>query len=262
MDYEYRRYAKTYDLEYGTKTDDIPFYVDLAKRTGGPALELAVGTGRVAIPVARAGVEVHGLDVTEEMLDVARSKLAAEPDLPLTLHRADMRTADLTANGPFRLVYVPARAFLHMLTVEDQLAALANVRRHLAPDGLFAGNVFFPRHETIARNTGTWCVSRHSHEYVRPESGNPVRVQELAIAHPRTQRIDVQTRAEEIGPGGEVVRTEIRDLHLAWIHPRELEHLLWRGGFEIVDLFGDFAGTPLNEGGDEMVFVARLRENP
>jgi SAM-dependent methyltransferase len=260
MEYDYAAYAPTYDLEYGTLTEDIPFYVELAKRTGGPVLEIAVGTGRVAIPVARAGIEVHGLDITAAMLDVARARLAAEPGLPITLHEADMRTADLREAGPFRLVYVPARAFLHMLTIEDQLAALANFRRHLAPGGTVAGNLFLPRYRLLARNSSGDLAWRYSHRYVDPRSGNPVHVSERAEVFPKTQRIEVLSRGEEVGPGGEIVRTFIRELRLAYLHRRELEHLLWRGGFELVELYGDFAGTPLDEGGEEMVFVARARE--
>ena len=259
MEHDYSIYARTYDLEYGLTKRDIPFYVDLAKRAGGPVLELAVGTGRVAMKIAREGIAVHGLDVTRAMLEVARAKLAAEPDLPVTLHEADMRTFDLAEHGPFRLISVPARAFLHMLTIEDQLAALARIRAHLADDGVFAGSVFVPSHPILARNSAGGLSWRAIHDYVDPESGNRVDVYELARADTARQRIEVRVRCEEVGPGGELVRTHFRDLTLTWIHPRELEHLLWRAGFELEALYGDFEGTPLSEGGAEMVWVARPR---
>lgn len=255
----YERFARTYDLEYGRLTEDITFYVDRAKETGGPALELAVGTGRVAIAIAREGIPVTGIDVTPAMLDVLRGKLAAEPGLDVHAVEGDMRDVDVTDRGPFGLVYVPARAFNHMLTVEDQLAALANARRHLRPDGLFAGNTFFPRVDSLARRQVRADGWDWPDEHRDPDTGHRVLVSELSRTNPREQRIEVLMRAEHMAESGEIVKTEMRELTLTYYWPRELEHLLRRAGFELTHLYGDFAGTPFADGGDELVWVAGPR---
>ncbi len=254
---DYDVHARTYDQEYGTVAEDIPFYVDLARRAGGPALEFAVGTGRVALPVARAGVPVTGIDRSPAMLARLRSRLAAEPALPVAAFAGDMRDADQTARGPFGLVYVPGRAFLHLLTVPDQLAALANARRHLRPGGLFAGSVFFPRASLLAQETRPWTPS---HEYVDPDSGLRTIVCETARYDLRAARIHVLFRVEQVQKDGAVAASEVRDLTLTWVWPRELEHLLHRAGFDLERLDGDFAGTPFERGGSELVWVARRRD--
>jgi SAM-dependent methyltransferase len=258
-DYDYSTYARTYDLEYGTMSSDLPFYVGLAKRTGGPVLELAIGTGRVAIPIAREGIPVYGLDSTPAMLGVLERKLEAEPDLPLGFVEGDMRDFDLTEHGPFPLVTCPARAFLHMLTVEDQLRCLENVRRHLADGGLFAGNIFFPSVAILNKRQNLVRTWEWSHEYEDPDTGEHVVVTELTRADSRWPRVIVKSRCESLDEEGVVTRTEIRDLVLTYIWPRELEHLLHRAGFELERLYGDFEGTPFSEGGDELVWVARKR---
>src|SRR5262245_903865 len=118
-------------------TEDIPFYVELAREAEGPVVELAVGTGRVAIPVARAiGRSVIGIDSSPAMLDQARS---AGGDL-LDLRLADMRSLDL--EEPAALVYCPFRALLHLETWADRRAVFERVAASLLPGGRFAWNAF------------------------------------------------------------------------------------------------------------------------
>lgn len=251
--------ARTYDLEYGKLTDDLDLYADLARETGGPALELAVGTGRVALAVARAGAPVVGVDSSPAMLAKLRAKLAKEPGLDVTPVEGDMRTADVTDRGPFGLVYCPARAFLHLLTVEDQLAALGNARRHLREDGLLAGNFFWPDVHLLARRAGRGEPFVAAHEFTDPDTERRCVVYESSRVDLRSHLIRASFRVEEMAADGEVVRTELRDLILTWIWPRELEHLLFRAGFELRNLWGDFRRTPFPEGGSELVFTARAR---
>jgi SAM-dependent methyltransferase len=251
---EFELFARTYDLEFGTLTEDIPFWLELAKETGGPALEFAVGTGRVAIPIARAGIPTVGIDVSPGMLGHLHAKLAREPGLPLAAVEGDMRTVDVRDRGPFGLVYSPGRALQGMLTLEDQLAAFGNARRHLRSGGLFAGSLFFPDVKYLAMGRRPWTPADG---FTDPETGRRSLVSESTIYDLRAQRLLARFRVEEFGEDGEVVRTELRELALSWIWPRELDHLLVRAGFTPKRLYGDFRRTPFAEGGTEIVFVAR-----
>jgi SAM-dependent methyltransferase len=257
MEPTYAPFARTYDLEYGRLGEDLPFYTDLARETGGPVLELAIGTGRVSLPIAREGIRVVGLDSSPAMLEVLAGKLEKEPDLPLSWVEGDMRDFDLSEMGPFKLITCPARAFLHLVTIEDQLATLACIRRHLDDDGIFAGNLFFPALSVIQRGyEGPHCWV-YGDEYVDPDTGLRVIVSHMNRHDPRTQFIRAQFRHEHMSESGEILETEIREHELSWIWPRELEHLLARAGFRIEALYGDYDRTPFPEASNELLWVAR-----
>src|SRR4029078_8312389 len=133
--------ALNYDALYGVMRDpsgDAAFYRQLAQEAGGPVLELGCGPGRVLLPIAALGIPCVGVDASPAILPVLRGK---NPPPNLELVQASMETLDVGARR-FALVTCPFRAFQHLLTVDAQLAALANVRRHLAPGGGFAFDVF------------------------------------------------------------------------------------------------------------------------
>jgi ubiquinone/menaquinone biosynthesis C-methylase UbiE len=142
--YDDPEFARRYDAEEAPRDcGDVAFYLGLARQAaaaGQPVLELAVGTGRVAVEVARAGIEVSGLDLSPAMLSVARRKAAGLSNLSLV--EGDM--ADFELGRRFGLVYIPFRSFLLLTSVEQQRACLACVRRHLEPGGRFALNFFNP----------------------------------------------------------------------------------------------------------------------
>src|SRR5437588_8094896 len=130
--------AKYYDQAYGAKQDlaDLPFYLDLARQIGRPVLELACGTGRVLLPIARQGVAIHGVDNSGPMLRRLEEKLRQESkDVRelVSIFTGDMRT--FRSNRKYRLVIIPFRPLQHMYTVEDQLAALKTAAFHLDEDG-------------------------------------------------------------------------------------------------------------------------------
>ena len=142
----------SHDLFVGTELSplrgDVEFYLSCAGRYGGPVLELGVGTGRVAWPLAAAGHEVVGLDLSAAMLAIAHGKAAAHPAPVrdrLVLRQGDMAEFDLARR--FRLALVPARAFHHLLTPQAQRTALGCIRRHLEPGGHLVIDVFDPKLE-------------------------------------------------------------------------------------------------------------------
>jgi SAM-dependent methyltransferase len=133
----YRQTAKFYDL-FGSK-NDLEFYRELALQSGKKALELGVGTGRVAIPLAKAGITVVGIDNSVHMLRVAKEKLAKERDVvrrSVILKRDDMRNFELKQAFPF--IYIPASTFDHNVAVKEQNRALNCVYKHLEDNGIFA----------------------------------------------------------------------------------------------------------------------------
>jgi SAM-dependent methyltransferase len=129
----------------------IPYYVDLARREAGEVLELACGTGQLAVPIARAGFPTVGLDLSAEMLNAPRERTAAAR-VSVEYVLGDMRNFDLGRR--FALVFIARNSLLHLCSTEDILAAFAAVRRHLAPGGTFAFDVFNPDVRLLAKPTG------------------------------------------------------------------------------------------------------------
>ena len=256
---EYDLYAKIYDFEYDDIVDDIPFYRDLAVQSGGPALELACGTGRVLIPVAEAGIEVVGIDVSAPMLAVAQEKVSLLPsDVQgrITLYEGSMRDFDL-GEGRFALVYIPFRSFLHLLTVEDQLAALAAIRRSLRPDGRLALAFFNPRLDLIAprlTQRGGTIFLEDSYDLLNGE-----RLLQWACTRydAFTQIAETDHMYDRIGPDGRLIERTYRQITLRWMYRYEAEHLFIRAGFEIEALYGDFSRAPFDAESGEQVWVLR-----
>ena len=226
---------------------DAAFYLTLAKKTGGPVLELGCGSGRVLLPVARAGIECTGLDPSRTML--ARLK-KNDPPSNLRLVQARMQDFDLPGER-FALIYSAFRAFQHLLTVEDELSCLAAVRRHLAPGGTFALDVFAPKLDRIA------VLKEPELPEVQWKDGNTeVRRMTSVTRDPAAQVFEVKFRHELRRPGkrpeSRTVTTKMR-----YLFRYELEHLLARAGFSDIRVFGGFDRRPYDYFSGETVAVAR-----
>ena len=239
----YTTYAEQYDQHQPGTTGDIDFYRELALEAGGLVVELGVGTGRVAIPLARAGVSMLGLDLSRQMLAVAARKArAAGVSERLALARADMRRFALVR--PAALVTIPARAFLHLLTTDDQLSTLASCRAALQPGGRLALNVFNPDLPLIVE----W-MRRDPEQWGEADLGLPD-TEERRDYDPSEQHIDLYVRYR--GREASFVATRLR-----WVYRYEMEHLLARSGFAVEALYGDFERAPFGRTSTEMVWVAR-----
>jgi SAM-dependent methyltransferase len=259
MSTEYDSFASIYDLQTGKFGEDLDFYVELAREAEPPVLELAVGTGRVSLAIARAGVPVTGIDSSVEMLKRAREKLAQEPELPLQLAEGDMRDFDLgRAKGSFGLAIIPFRSFLHLTTVEGQLECLTCVHQHLRPGGRLALNFFMPDMELIAAYRGSLgrAVS-YRYSLTEPDTGNEVEVWEYRQYRPYDQFINQRFVYQEWDAEGTLVRATRRGFTLCYIWPREFAHLLARCGFEVEQLYGWFDKQPFDENSTEQIWVAR-----
>jgi len=222
-------FAARYDEWAAGMTEDVPFYVALAREADGPLVELAVGSGRVAIPVALAtGRTVIGIDSSPAMLEQARER-TAEAEVELDLREADMR--ELALDEPAALIYCPARALLHLPTWSDRRRTFERVARSLRPSGRFAWNAFAFDHAIAARLDGL-----HDDEPV-----------------PHTLRYAVGDNRVDItlDSGG--------TSSLWWATKNEWLGLLDVAGFELEALYGGFDREPFTEDSREYVFVARLR---
>jgi SAM-dependent methyltransferase len=226
----YDRIARLYDPWSASVLEDVEFYVDEAVRSGGPVLELGVGTGRIAVPVARAGVRVVGVDSSEGMLAVAREQ-AELAGVELDLRLGDLR--DPPVDEHFALVVIPFRTLLHMKTDDDRRAALAAVRARLPEGGRFVFDVFTPGADDIAETHGRW-IEREPGIFERAEWDEESATLVLRVS----------------GNGAEA------ELSLAWLPVERWPELLAEAGFVVEGLYGWFDRTPY-AGHEDSIWVCR-----
>ena len=226
----YDRLGPAYDAWCRSVLEDIPFYVDLAVQSDGPVLELGVGSGRVAVPTALAGIPVVGVDTSPAMLELARRR--AEPHaVDLRLIEADMRS--LPELGRFGLVTIPFRALLHPPHDAERRAVLAALRERLRPEGLLAFDVFHPDAEDIAETHGRW---------LEREPG----IWERATWDAATRRLELAVRTDD----------SEASMDLWWLDPADWHRLLREAGFEEIHAYGWFDRSPLGPGASDSVWVA------
>ncbi len=230
---------------------DAAFYTSLAVESAGPVVELGVGSGRIAIPVAQAGVDVIGVDVSAAMMEAGK-KRAAEAGVAdkITWIEGDMRT--FVATPPVNLVTIPFRSFLHMTTTEDQLGALRGAHASLRSGGRLALNVFIPDPQIVVAQNGR----RNYIDEFRDEEGRRWEMYSLPVYETATQRVHLKAICERYD-GDRVVETAEADLEIRMVYRFEMEHLLKRAGFEIEAVYGWFDRRPLDADSREMVWVAR-----
>ncbi|MFO0756884.1 MAG: class I SAM-dependent methyltransferase [Byssovorax sp.] len=243
--------AQSYDAEYQVIRDpsgDRAFYADLARASGGPVLELGCGTGRILLPIAREGIPCVGLDQSAGMLAVLREK---HPPENLEIVQGSMVDFDL-GDRRFPLIFIAFRGFLHLCTVEEQLACLACVRRHLAPGGVLAMDMFVP---DLAR---TAQAEEPEQQDAKAMDGE-VEVRRFASVSRDhvTQVMKVRYRHER-WLGGTKLAEESTVLALRWMYPYELLHLLARAGFTVTAVHGGFDRRPF-DAKKEMIVLAEAR---
>jgi ubiquinone/menaquinone biosynthesis C-methylase UbiE len=231
----YDRIAQFYDPWSRSVTEDVGFYVERALASGGPVVELAVGTGRIAVPIAEAGVRVIGIDSSPEMLAVAR----ATADAAGVSERLDLRVGDLRKPGVRErvpLVICPFRSLLHMETEPEKLRALRAARRLLLPDGSYVFDVFAPSREDIEETHDRW---------LEREPG----IFERAVWDEGSRTLSLSVRSGE----------DEATFALHWLSAPEWLRLLDEAGFEVEAVFGWFDERPY-DGDEDMVFACRRRE--
>jgi SAM-dependent methyltransferase len=226
----YDAIAELYDPWSASVVEDVAFYLEEARRSGGPVVELGVGTGRIAVPLGADGIRVIGVDSSRAMLEVCarRAELAG---VALDLRVGDLREPPVTERVP--LVICPFRSLLHMHTDEDRLGVLGAAYDLLLPGGRFVFDVFTPDADDIAQTQGRW---------LEREPG----IFEHAVWDESARTLTLTVRGDE----------RETTMALAWLSPDEWRGLLERAGFEIEACYGWFDRTPYR-GREDTVWVSR-----
>jgi len=242
-------YAKTYK----DRRHDVDYYVRLARESKGPVLEYGVGNGRIAQHVARAGIEVYGVDLSRPMLDDFQDRLKNEPKqvrARVHLAQGDMRTFELGKRVPF--VYAPFNCFLHLYTRPDAEAFLARVKEHLAPGGRFVFDFSVPHGQDLCRDPErAYGAPRIRH----PTTGELVKYAER-FEYDRLRQLLLVWMEFEPEEGGKPWRVPLT--HRQWF-PREIEALLHYNGFTDILYTADFTDLPADAYVDSMVVSCRVR---
>jgi len=256
---EYDRADAAFYDYYSTGVEgDVQFYIEEAQKAGSPVLELGCGTGRILIPVAQSGISIVGLDRAPAMLSIARQKLSqlsVDTQRRIELIEGDMRNFSLGRR--FKLIMIPYRVFLHLLTPKDQRRALGCIREHLADNGRLIFNIFDPSHEIIAAHLGPLgsAVKKDS-EFIHPDSGHRVIVWDSFQYDPERQMVEGYFLFEELDNEGRVISKTYSPLSLRYVYRYEMRYLLELCGYKVEALYGDFRRGPFRYG-DEQIWVAR-----
>ena len=248
---DWDRFARLYDDDFGDFTADLQLYLPFSERTGGPVLEGMCGTGRLLLPLARAGLPVVGLDISNAMAQIARAKIEAAQ----LVDRARVEVADIRAfNLPehFALALVAMNSFMHLPTSADQLAALKTIREHMMPHGLLIIDLFNPDPHELIADQG---VPIHAKSF-RSSSGCDVQKWVLRRTDFAAQTHYVEFMYDEIGPD-RIVRRDVLPFTMRWVYRFELEHILTQSGFEIDGLFGSYELDDYTSDGERLIVVAR-----
>ena len=250
----YRVLARFYDAAYSkANLRDVPFYVDLAERVGGHALEIGCGTGRVLLEVAAHGIEIDGLDSSEDQLRMLRAKLEVlSPEVRnrIRLHHADMRTFSLDRR--FRLITAPFRPVQHLYTVAEQIAAFRAIRKHLLPDGRFAFDAFYPKYEMLEADMH---VEKPDFEWADPEV--PGRIVRRFFVRESVDKLNQVFSGQfifRVFEGDTAVAEEREQILLSYYTYPQFLLLFELCGFRVLEEYGSFAREPIGIC-KEMIFV-------
>ena len=255
---DYALIADLYDhvTLYRTRPD-VAFFVAAAVASGGPVLELGCGTGRVLVPTAQAGIDITGIDLSAGMLAVCRQRLEQEPPAVrshVQLLQGDMRNFELRRRFP--VVTLPFRPFQHLLGVDEQLACLGAIHRHLRDDGELILDVFNPSLEALVQDNLGQEVSEGS-EFVTPDGRRVSRFFKI-VARDRFRQVNQIELIYQVTHADGRTERLVHPFAMRYFFRYELEHLLARAGFRVEHVYADYDQSPLGtKDPGELIMVAR-----
>ena len=251
MTVDWNRFTRLYDDDYGDYVADLEFYLPFAERTGGPILEAMCGTGRIMLPLAQAGFDVVGVDISETMVERARAKLkTAGVESRGRAEVGDVRSLQLTEQ--FALALVPMNSFMHLSTGTEQRAALKAMHAHLQPQGLLILDLFNPDPQEISADQD---VLVHAKSF-RSSAGYEVQKWILRRSDFAAQTHYVEFVYDEIGPD-RIVRRDVLPFTMRWLYRFELEYLLVGTGYVVEALYGSYELDDYSSDGQRLIAVAR-----
>jgi SAM-dependent methyltransferase len=253
MGTEYDSFARFYDLEYCTVTDDLEFHRQFAERCGSPILELGCGSGRILKHLGQAGFRVTGIDMSLPMLAIARQHLAEDSrlDRRVRLVEDDMRTFALRTR--FRMALCAINSFMHLMTTADESACVANVYHHLVPGGLFIVDLFNPDLALLLEGGGRLMLDR-----LLVDQAGPTLVTKMVSAWvDRARQINHITYLyDELQDDGSLKRT-VAAISQRYLYRYEMQLLLEKNGFVVENVFGNYELEDYGPESIKMIFVAR-----
>ena len=239
-----------YDADNASYPADIPFYVKAAKKAGGPVLELACGTGRLTLPIARSGVDITGVDISRPMLSRAREK-AAKIGTSAVFVKADIRSFRLKKK--FKLIFIPFNSMQHLHDRVSLERFFSRVKAHLSPGGRFILDVFNPNPHYLVRDADELIPISH---YKDPVSGRDILVNE-SYSYDRAVQAARPVWHYKRG------RRDIgaKKLNMRCFFPLELEMLLHYNGFAIIAKYGDFDRSSFHSDSPKQILVCSAIDN-
>jgi len=253
MTNDYDQIAPFYDVEHARFDEDVDLYINFAELRGGPLLELACGSGRLLLPLARAGYEVTGVDTSSTMLDLARQALETEGLIArCTLVQQDMCALQL--DKKFHLAFIALGSFGHVITRRAQQQALAAIRAHLTAGGTFILDIsnedarYMESMGGQMLHQGTWQLDDGSMvtHFISPASSSTMHLLDL-------------THFYDVHKQGEAVRRTITQTQLYLFERNEAELLLGQAGFAVKDVYGNYDLSQYEHDSPRMIFIAEAR---
>ena len=248
--------ARLYDVDLIEDPGDLDLYLALARRTGGPVLELGAGTGRLAVPLALTGFEVTAVDLDRAMLERAERFLAAagpEAAARLEFVEADLLEVELPTAGAFRLGFIALNTLFLLGTRDRQRRAVRTLAAHLAPGGIAVVDVWLPDTDDLARFDGRLILE---YERTDPDTGHQVTKVAAARHDPAMAVVDLTSIYHE-GPPGEPPLRWIRRDALRLVGADELRAMAEDAGLEVEQLAGGYDLDPLGPGSERAILIAR-----
>jgi SAM-dependent methyltransferase len=256
--YETAEFAELYDAVYADR-DDIGFWRTIAADADdGPLLEIGCGTGRVLLDLARAGYAATGLDLSATMVERARAKLSAAA--PEVRDRVQLVVGDMTSfdlGRRFSTIISPFGGFQHLRSVDEQLACLARCRAHLRPRGTLVLDLFNPAPVPTDFLQGEPVDAEEPATVVEWTDGRRIRSWITVVGYRPAEQVNECELVCEIVEADGSSRRITDAFPLRYLFRYELEHLLVRAGFELVDLYGDYDRSPFADESPGMIAVAR-----
>ncbi|MBD8071565.1 class I SAM-dependent DNA methyltransferase [Bacillus sp. PS06] len=239
-----------YDKENEHYIPELPFLLEWAGKIQGTIIDLACGTGRLTIPMAKKGYKLIGVDLHQGMLNHAITK-STQLNLPIDWFKQDC--TNLNLNVKSKLIYSVGHSFQHFLTNEEQDRLLTSVNNHLEENGIFIFDTRFPSAEELLQPR----TEEYWRTYMDSETQEKVDVYTISDYDSLQQIQHYITIRKYKNKEGEVIKEKRTNIRLRYVYPKEMERLLYANGFEIVNVYKDWNATPLSYDSNDMIYVCR-----